>query len=59
MLLASCSACNIFTYWKDNIPNIKKQTRQTDRYMINFGEFPSLSLESPSFVTSVQYVVTL
>ena len=40
MFLDSCNACNIrmwlrqqfFTYWKDNnIPNIKKQTRRTDR----------------------------
>ena len=25
--------------------------------MIDFGEFPSISLESPSVVTSIQYVV--
>ena len=66
MLLAPCNACNIkmqlrqyfFTYWKDNnIPIIKKQTRQSDRYVINFNEFPSFFSESPSVVTSIQYLL--
>ena len=35
-----------------------EQTRQTDS-KIDFGEFPSLSLESPSVVTSIQYVCYL
>ena len=48
-----------FTYWKDkSIPNVKKQNRQTDD-VINFGEFSSLSLESPSVVTSILYVCYL
>ena len=38
---------------------LKKQTRRTDRYMINFGEFPSLFLESLSVVTSIQHVCYL
>ena len=45
------------TYWKDNnIPNIKTQARRTNRYVINFDEFSSVSLESASVVTSIQYV---
>ena len=45
------------TYWKDNnISNIKIQARRTDRYVINFDQFSSLSLESASVVTSIQYV---
>ena len=47
-----------FFQWK-NLTNSTteqtEQTRQTDS-MIDFGEFPSLSLESPSVVTSIQYV---
>ena len=50
---------HFFTYWKYNsIPNVKKQNRQTDD-VINFGEFSSLSLESPSVVTSILYVCYL
>ena len=45
------------TYWKDNsIANTKKQSQWTGRYVINFGKFPSISLESLSVVTSIQYV---
>ena len=50
-----------FFQWK-NLTNSTteqtEQTRQTDS-MIDFGEFPSLSLESPSVVTSIQYVCYL
>ena len=43
--------------WKNsNTPNIKKQTRRTDICVINYGEFPSLSLKSPSVTTSIQYL---
>ena len=65
MLLESSNAYYIkmklrlqfFTYWKENnIPSIKKQTRQTDRYVIKFGEFTLLSFESQSVFTSFQYV---
>ena len=70
ILLASCNACNIkmwlrqqfFTYWKyKNIPDIKKQTEQTRKQtdMIDFCEFSSLFLKSPSDVTSINMYVTL
>ena len=65
MLLASCNACRIwlrkqfFTYWKDNnVLNIEKQNQQTDKYDW-LRWLPSLSLESPFVVTSIQYVCYL
>ena len=70
MLLASWNACNIkmwlhqqfFTYWNsNNILNIKKQTeqpQQTDSYD-RLRWVSSLPIESPSVVTSVQYVCYL
>ena len=50
-----------FTYWKDNnIPTLKnKQNKLELTDMIDFGEFPSLSKESPSVVTSIKYVCYL
>ena len=46
----------VLLYWKDNnIPNIKTQNRRTERND-RFWWFLSLSLESSSVVTSIQYV---
>ena len=42
-----------------SIPNMKKKKKKNDDDMIDFVEFPSLSLESPSVVTSVQYICYL
>ena len=66
MLLASCNACNVrmwlrqyfFTYWKKKQHHLEtlkdKIGKLTD--MTSFDEFPSLSLESLSVVTSMHYV---
>ena len=51
----------VLTYWKyNNIPNIEKETEQTwtDRYD-RLRLFPSLSLDSPSVATSINYVCYL
>ena len=51
MLLPSCNVCNIkiwllqqfLTYWKDNnIPNIKKETEQTETDKYSLGKITSL-----------------
>ena len=50
------------TYWKDNnIPNIKKKQNKLDELtdMIGVGQVLSLSLQSPSVVTSIQYTCHL
>ena len=67
MLLASCNACNVRCDSVSTFSQIEKiATFQTlknkiDKLtdMIDFGEFPSLSLESLSVVTSMHHVCYL
>ena len=67
MLLASCNVCNVRMCLRQYISHIEKvATFQTLKnkideltYVIEFGEFLSLSLESLSLVTSMHYVCYL
>ena len=57
--ISRCNSVSSFSHTGKitTFQKIKKQIRRTDRYVINFAQFPSLSLESPSVATSVQYVL--
>ena len=67
ILLASCNVCNIrmwlrqqfFRYWKDNnIQTFKTLKNKLDE-LTDVIDVGSLSLESPSIATSIQYVCYL
>ena len=61
ILLASCNACNIKMWLRQQFftfQTLKNKLHKLDELtdMIDLWEFPSLSLESPSVVASMQYV---
>ena len=60
--ISRCDSVNSFSHTGNiTFQTLKNKQNKLDKltHMVNFGEYPSLSLESSSVVTSIQYVCYL